>query len=90
LPGIVGFITDRPRAVAERELHEMLRSLCHESFYSKGTWIHEEQGIYVGWVARQGSFDDGMPLRNETGQVTLFFSGEEFPERGAASALKAS
>ncbi|MGC1904108.1 MAG: asparagine synthase-related protein [Candidatus Acidiferrum sp.] len=90
MPGIVGFITNRPRAVAERELHEMLRSLCHESFYSKGTWINEEQGIYVGWVARRGSFDDGMPLHNETGKVTLFFSGEEFPERGAASALKAS
>ena len=88
MPGIVGFSTSRPRAVAERELREMVKSLCHEPFYSSGTWIDEEHGIYVGWVARQGSFDDGMPLRNETGEVTLFFSGEEFPEPGTASALK--
>ena len=85
MPGIVGFFTGRPRAVAERELREMLKSLCHEPFYSSGTWIDEEHGIYVGWVARQGSFDDGMPLRNENGEVTLVFSGEEFPERGTAS-----
>jgi asparagine synthase (glutamine-hydrolysing) len=89
LPGIVGFFTGRPRAVAERELREMVKSLCHEPFYSSGTWIDEEHGIYVGWVARQGSFDDGMPQRNETGEVTLVFSGEEFPEPGTASGLKA-
>ena len=88
MPGIVGFFTGRPRAVAERELREMVKSLCHEPFYSSGTWIDEKHGIYVGWVARQGSFDDGMPLRNETGDVTLVFSGEEFPEPGTASALK--
>ena len=49
------------------------KSLCHESFYSSGTWIDEEQGIYVGWVARQGSFADGMPLHNETGEVDSGF-----------------
>ena len=89
MPGIVGFFTGRPRAVAERELREMVKSLCHEPFYSSGTWIDDEHGIYIGWVARQGSFDDGMPQRNETGEVTLIFSGEEFPEPGTASALKA-
>ncbi len=30
-----------------------------------------------------------MPLCNENGEVTLVFSGEEFPERGTASGLKA-
>jgi asparagine synthase (glutamine-hydrolysing) len=67
----------------------MLKSLCHESFYSCGAWMDAANGIYVGWVAREGSFADGMPLHNETGEVTLVFSGEEFPELGAASALKA-
>jgi asparagine synthase (glutamine-hydrolysing) len=89
LPGIVGLVTKRPAADAERELRVMLQSLCHESFYASGTWIDVANGIYVGWVARQGSFADGMPLRNESGEVTLVFSGEEFPEPGAASALKA-
>jgi asparagine synthase (glutamine-hydrolysing) len=89
LPGIVGLFTNRPRPIAERELREMLKSLCHESFYASGTWIDEAQGIYVGWVARKGSFADGMPLRNETGDVTLVFSGEEFPEPGTISSLQA-
>jgi asparagine synthase (glutamine-hydrolysing) len=89
LPGIVGLFTNRPRAEAESELHQMLESLCHESFYASGTWIDAANGIYVGWVARAGSFADGMPIVNESGEVTLFFSGEEFPEPGTVLALKA-
>jgi asparagine synthase (glutamine-hydrolysing) len=80
LPGIVGLITKLPKAVAEQQLLTMVKALQHEKFYSHGTWSDPEQGIYVGWVARRGSFADGMPVRNEDGQVTLFFSGEEFPE----------
>jgi asparagine synthase (glutamine-hydrolysing) len=67
----------------------MLRSVCHESFYASGTWIDEQQGIYVGWVARKGAFADGMPLHDENGEVTLVFSGEEFPEPGIVSGLQA-
>ena len=89
MPGIVGLITNRAAADAESELREMVKALCHESFYACGTWTDPAQGIYVGWVARQGSFAGGMPLRNESGEVTLVFSGEEFPEPGTASALKA-
>ena len=77
MPGIVGIITNRPRAIVENELRRMVEALCHESFYKSGTWINPEQGIYVGWVAREGSFADGMPVQNESGDVTLTFSGEE-------------
>ena len=80
MPGIVGLITDLPRATAERQLREMLECLCHEPFYASGTWIDDAQGVYVGWVARRGSFADCMPLRNERGDATLVFSGEEFSE----------
>ena len=89
MPGLVGLITGMPREWAEPQLLRMLETLRHEAFYVSGTWIDAANGIYVGWVARQGSFDDGMPLSNETGEVTLVFSGEEFPEPGTASALKA-
>lgn len=88
MPGIVGLVTNRPRAAAECELRDMLKSLCHEPFYSRGTWIDEQVGIYVGWVARAGSFADGMPLQNENGEVTLVFSGEEFPDPGLAATLR--
>jgi len=88
LPGIVGIVTKHPRAVAECELQQMLSLLRHEPFYNSGKWIDENHGIYVGWVARAGSFADGMPLHNESGDVTLIFSGEEFPEPGTAAELR--
>jgi len=88
MPGIVGLITKMPREQAEPQLLRMLETLYHESFYTAGTWINEPLGIYVGWVAREGSFSDGMPLRNEQGDVVLAFSGEEFPELGTAQRLR--
>ncbi len=88
MPGIVGLITNRPAADAECELREMVQTLCHESFYTSGMWSDPAQGIYVGWVARRGSFADGTALTNESGEVRLFFSGEEFPEPGTVTTLK--
>jgi len=66
----------------------MVGALCHESFYVTGTWIDESLGLYLGWVARKNSFSDGMPLRNEQGDVVLVFSGEEFPEAGTTRQLR--
>ena len=88
MPGIVGLITNRPAADAERELREMVQTLCHESFYTSGMWTDPAQGIYVGWVGRRGSFADGMPLKNESAEVNLVFSGEEYAEPGTAATLK--
>jgi asparagine synthase (glutamine-hydrolysing) len=78
-----------PPAQAKAELQSMVESLRHESFYATGTWIDESLGIYVGWVAREGSFADGMPVQNEHGDVTLTFSGEEYPEPGLIATLRA-
>ena len=88
MPGIVGLITRMPREEAERELLQMLATLRHEDFYVTGMWTDESIGVYVGWVERKGSFSDGMPVRNERGNVVLVFSGEEFPEHGTAQRLK--
>ncbi len=88
MPGIVGLITTMPREEAERDLVQMLQSLCHESFYVSGIWAEEGLGVYLGWVARKNSFSDNMPLRNERGDITLAFSGVEFAEPGTASRLK--
>ena len=82
MPGIVGLITKRQQAEAEGELRAMLESIRHEPFYTTGTWIDAAAGIYVGWVARQNSFSAHMPLENERRDVTLVFSGEEFPDAG--------
>lgn len=88
MPGIVGIITKRPRLVAEHELRVMLGTMLHESFYTSGTWSDPSRGIYVGWVARHGAFAARMPVRNEREDVTLVFSGEEFPEAGAVETLR--
>ena len=88
MPGVVGFISRMPREEAQRELHEMIEALRHEDFYVTGTWVEESLGVYVGWIERKSSFSEGMPMRNEQGNVLLVFSGEEFPEPGRAQRLK--
>jgi asparagine synthase (glutamine-hydrolysing) len=88
MPGIVGLITKIPKEQAVRRLLRMVESLRHESFYTMGTWIDESSGVYVGWVARSGSFSEGMPLKNERGDVVLTFSGEEFPDPRTPGQLK--
>jgi asparagine synthase (glutamine-hydrolysing) len=89
LPGLVGIITKRPRAVAERELRQMLGSMLHEAFYISGMWSDPTLGVYAGWVARRGSFAAEMPARNEQEDVTLLFSGEEFSQPGTVDSLRA-
>jgi asparagine synthase (glutamine-hydrolysing) len=79
MPGIVGLLTNMPRADAEAKLLRMVQALVHEPFYRTGTWSDESLGVYVGWVVRKRSFSDGMPLWNEQGDVGLVFCGEEFP-----------
>jgi asparagine synthase (glutamine-hydrolysing) len=88
MPGLVGLISKMPREQAEKQLSGMLEALCHQDFYVSGIWIDDSLGVSAGWVARRGSFAERMPLRNERGDVTLLFSGEEFPERGIIEALK--
>src|SRR5437879_12727123 len=88
MPGICGLITQTAPAKAKAELLRMVEALRHEAFYTTGTWADESLGIYVGWAVRKNSFCDGMPLRNELGDVSLAFSGEEFPDPGTARRLK--
>lgn len=88
MPGIVGLITRKPQEDATSELRQMLAVMRHEPFYRSGTWCNESLGVYVGWTAVAGSFSDGMPLHNETGNIVLMFSGEEFPEPGTRDRLQ--
>jgi asparagine synthase (glutamine-hydrolysing) len=83
MPGIVGLITKMPRQRAEVQLRQMVEAIRHESFYETGTWCDESLGVYVGWAARKGSFCSGMPIHSERTDVTLVFSGEEYPAHQA-------
>src|SRR5690349_2918916 len=88
MPGIAGIITKLPRAEAEAQLARMVDAMMHEPFYKSGTWVDERLGIYVGWVARSGSFGDGMPLQNEDGSLVLLFAGEEYADSLTEQRLK--
>lgn len=88
MPGIVGLITKMPREWAEPQLLRMVESLRHESFYRTDTWINESLGIYIGWVAIENSFADGMPLKDERGDITLIFSGEDYSSSEVVDELR--
>jgi asparagine synthase (glutamine-hydrolysing) len=66
----------------------MVETLRHDPSCETGTWIDETLGVYVGWTAHKNAFSSGMPLRNERGDITLVFSGEEYPEPGNVCRLK--
>jgi asparagine synthase (glutamine-hydrolysing) len=88
MPGIVGLITKAPRREVEPQLLRMVSAIRHQPTYTTGIWIDESLGVYVGWALRTDSFSQGMPLVNETGDVVLAFSGEEYSRRTIAAELK--
>ncbi len=60
----------------------------HESFYSSGTYLNEDAGIYIGWVCHPGSYADCMPVSNETKDRLLFFCGEVQTDPGDFDRLR--
>src|ERR1035441_934560 len=88
MPGIVGLVSKMPREWAELQVQQMLDAICHQVSYEAGTFADAVAGVYVGWANRKHSFADGMPVRNERGDVILVFSGEEYPEPGTAYRLR--
>lgn len=88
MPGLVGIVSKMPHSRARAELSGMVDALRHERFYVSGTWMDPAMGIYVGWTARAGSFGASMPVSNETDDITLIFSGEDYPEPGAKLRLR--
>lgn len=88
MPGLVGIISKMPRTQVCRQLAAMMEAIRHESFYTAKTWEDEKAGVYVGCVARENSFSDGMPVRNERGDVVLAFSGEVYTDPSELQALR--
>lgn len=89
MPGICGLITRRPAEWAEHQLQRMLGTMRHEAFYSASMWSQPSLGVYAGWTARGSDASGGRPLTNETGDVSLVFSGEEYPDPAVAQDLRA-
>ncbi len=56
----------------------MLHVMLHEDSYVSDTWMDEGLGVYVGTLARAGSFSEKGITFDERGDVMLAFSGEEY------------
>ena len=89
MPGITGIIAQVTQERHRRSLDIMMAGMLHEPFYSTGTSVQEELGIYLGWTCHQGSFCDCMPVTNEQRNVILVLSGECVIDKGVAEWLKA-
>jgi asparagine synthase (glutamine-hydrolysing) len=89
MPGIVGIIGTDSCGGNGAALSQMLGCMMHEPFYNSGTYVNERLTLWVGWVSLAGSFDDCMPVWNETNDICLFFSGENFADQEEVDHLDA-
>ena len=88
MPGVVGVITNKPKACAEESVLRMLSTMRHEPFYTSGTRSDESLGVYLGWTVRKPSFADALPICNERNDIWLAFCGEDFAESGIRQQLR--
>jgi asparagine synthase (glutamine-hydrolysing) len=66
----------------------MVKCLMHEPFYTDGTYINEELGLWSGWACHEGAFADCLPIWNEKKDICLLFSGEDFGDQADIDALR--
>ena len=66
----------------------MVQMLRHQPSYVVGTCVDPAAGVYVGWVERTRPDGEAVPISNERGDVTLIFSGQEFPDPGTPHRLR--
>jgi asparagine synthase (glutamine-hydrolysing) len=66
----------------------MLGTMRHESFYSASSWSQPSEGVYVGWTTRGEEPSGGKPLTNETNDVLIVFSGEEYSDPAVMQGLR--
>lgn len=88
MSGLCGIITQRPPDQAAAQLERMSRALHQEPFYSHGTWMEKDLGIYCAWTTLQGSFSDCLPIWNEKKDVMLLFVGDHIADKEEVVELK--
>jgi asparagine synthase (glutamine-hydrolysing) len=88
MPGITGIIGVNSIEGHAHRIRLMTDVMLHEPFYSSGTYINESLKVCVGWVSHPNSFTDCMPIWNETKDVCIFFSGEDFTETEVIEQLR--
>jgi len=88
MPGICGIFGKGNSGLKKNHLTVMLDCMLHNPSFCNGCYINPDLNVYIGWVAHPGSFSDCLPIFNETKDIALFFTGEEFAERDTVVKLK--
>jgi asparagine synthase (glutamine-hydrolysing) len=88
MPGIVGIVSQRPSEQYYAQVKSMVKCLKHEPFYTNGTYVNEELGLWSGWACHEGAFGDCLPIWNEKKDICLLFSGEDFADQADIDELK--
>lgn len=58
----------------------MGQSMMHDRSYRTERVSFPKSGIWIGWTGHAGSFSDCMPVWNETREIALMFTGENFAD----------
>lgn len=88
MPGITGIISKKSREKNREYVRLMNRFMMHEPFYKSGTYFNDQFGLFAGWICQENSFSDCMPVQNESGDLVLIFSGENFADQEVIRELK--
>lgn len=88
MPGISGIITYGTYKDKASILKQMVNCMTHEPIHALGTYINERFGLFIGWVEHRGSFSDCVPVWNETKDICLVFSGEDFSDQDEVDYLR--
>src|ERR1700730_12291332 len=67
----------------------MVAAMDYEAVYNHGYYTYSDLCIYAGWISRENSFSDCMPVLNEKEDVALIFDGENFADLDLINELKA-
>jgi asparagine synthase (glutamine-hydrolysing) len=78
MPGIGGILSSAPLENGRDLLAAMVRSLHHGTEVSTGLFACGSLNVYMGWLSRQGAFNDCLPIYNAARNKVLFLSGEVF------------
>jgi asparagine synthase (glutamine-hydrolysing) len=88
MPGIAGIISNKNPEICGSEIKKMIGCMMHESFYIANYYTNEQLGVYAGVVSHKESFSDCMPVFNETKDIVILFSGENFADEDLTNRLR--
>lgn len=88
MPGIVAIIGPGNRAQHESEVKAMLDRMVHDAWDRSGSFHRDDLAVSCGWVSHEGTFSGCMPVWNESRDICLIFSGENFCDQVEVDQLR--